>query len=64
MSNVIHIDFPQAKRKKVLTLKAERSIVKGPLPKERVRSIAQSIERISKMLEVLKDESSTGSSRE
>ena len=63
MSNVIHIDFLRAKRRKVLTLKAKRSTVEGPLAKERISRIAAALERAERTLKELKDEVNTGSSR-
>ena len=63
MSNVIHIDFLRAKRRKQLTVQAGRATVKGPLAKEKVSGIKASIERITKMLEVLKSETRTKQDR-
>ena len=61
MSNVIHIDFLRAKRKKRLTIREGRATVEGR--QGRVAKVAASMERIRKVLEELKDEGSTRPNR-
>jgi len=63
MNNVIHIDFLRGRKRKQLTIQAGRATVRGPLPKESINNIKASIARITKMLEVMKNETGTKSSR-
>jgi len=63
MSNVIHIDFLRGRKRKQLTIQAGRATVRGPLAKEKISDIKASIARITKMLEVMKNETRTESSR-
>jgi len=63
MNNVIHIDFLRGRKRKTLTIQDGRATVIRPRVKEQVGDIKASIARITKMLEVLKDETRTGPNR-
>ncbi len=55
MSNIISVDFARRKRRKRLTLQAQSSIVKGPLPKESISGIKAALDRINKLLEDMRN---------